>query len=155
MPCYLYQRLGIYYGTVYKYLDKWYGIVLSYKAEGVGMTRQDKKDFEIFQKEFKYWQTKFGCNDWQVYFRHKELEGSFASIISDNTKRVAGVNLSNTAAHDGSISCDFNPKEHGKHEAIHLLLSDLAHMGLDRHATSEDLEREEEKLVVKLMGLIK
>jgi len=117
------------------------------------MTRQDKKDFEIFQKEFKYWQERFGLLDWEVYFKHEPVDAGFACIHYKNNSRVATATInSDVDAYNKEL---VDPKGSAKHEAIHLLLSDLAHMGLDRHATSEDLEREEEKLVVKLMKIIK
>lgn len=115
------------------------------------MTRQDKKDFEVFQKEFKYWQEKLGCLDWKVCFEHEDIKDSLAQICTNNNGRIATVTLDKDTQHIK----EHHPAESAKHEALHLLLADIGGVAYNRFTTPEVIDREEEKLVVKLMGLIK
>lgn len=112
------------------------------------------KDFEVFKKEFKYWQERFGLLDWEVYFKHEPVDAGFACIHYKNNSRVATATInSDVDAYNKEL---VDPKGSAKHEAIHLLLSDFFIMANERYISSEDeIEREEEKLVVKLMKIIK
>lgn len=112
------------------------------------------KDFELFKKEFKYWQERFGLLDWKVYFRHEPLDDMFACLVRQRNGRVATATISNKIDKYNKDLVD--PKGSAKHEALHLLLSDFYLAAVERYISSEtELEREEEKVVVKLMEIIK
>jgi hypothetical protein len=112
-----------------------------------------KKDFEIFKKEFKKWQDRLELNDWQVYFKNKPIGNSFACLELQYTGRVASASL-NTSVPDGDKEFR-DPISSAKHEAFHLLLSDLVGVASDRYVDEAQIDREEERLVVKLMSIIK
>jgi len=112
-----------------------------------------KKDFEIFKNEFKKWQDRLELNDWQVYFKNEPLDDVFACIERRYNGRVATASLS---THVPDTAKEFiDTISSAKHEALHLLLSDLVGVAHDRYVDQDQINREEERLVVKLMSIIK
>jgi len=111
-----------------------------------------EEDFVLFQSEFKKWQERFGLNDWQVYFKHEPIDGSFATIVTDLGGMIATVRLNN----------DLPEKDHpfkdvertAKHEALHLLIGRLEWNGRARHASEAEICEAAESLVNRLEGLI-
>jgi len=110
------------------------------------------KDFELFQKEFKKWQVKFGLTGYSVYFRYEELDGSFASIDVKQEAMVATVRLNSKPDDDVKQFKDI--KRSAKHEALHLLINKLEARGRERYVSPPEIYEASEELVVKLEELI-
>jgi len=108
------------------------------------MQKTTKAEFTQFQKDFLYWQNRFGLTDWAVYFHHIQFEGGYASIGRELESRRADVTL-NLERGDG-----FTMDGLGLHECLHLLVADLSSLGGERFVTEEDISRAEESLVVRL-----
>ncbi|MET0038791.1 MAG: hypothetical protein ABW041_01430 [Dehalococcoides mccartyi] len=116
------------------------------------MREKPNKDFSTFKKEFEFWMNKFGCTDWQVIFKYENLDNANAEISRDAETRYAVVTLASNIPDDIK---KFKPVSSlAKHEAIHLLLSNLYCLAQSRHVSNAELATEEEKLVVKLVNLI-
>ncbi len=110
------------------------------------------KDFELFQREFKKWQEKFGLIGYRVYFKHEVLEGEFANITVTQGDMVATVRLNSKLLAKDEPFKDI--KSSAKHEAIHLLLIRLETLALSRHATSGEIYEASEELTRKFECLI-
>src|SRR4030042_5058234 len=104
-----------------------------------------KKQFQEFQEAFKKYQDIFGLHDWKVYFKHEELENDFARIDSCHETCVATVTMSSNLSKQDYYQ--FDPKEHGKHDAIHLLISRISCLAQSRHVTLEEINCEDERIV--------
>ena len=112
------------------------------------MKTKPNKDFELFKREFKKWQTRFGLNGYQVYFYHEDIGDCFATITVTQAKRVASARL------DTKKSADCNIKKSAKHEALHLLCAKLQDCAIKRYTSEEEILESDEELVVRLQGLI-
>ena len=111
------------------------------------------KDFEIFKKEFKKWQDKFGLNGWKVFFRYEDLGSDrHASLSYDLSGMVASAKLNSNLP--DTEKQDKDPALSAKHEAIHLLLARLESYAMVRYVTANDIEEADEELVYKLEGLL-
>ena len=104
-------------------------------------------DFELFQKEFKKWQIKFGCTGYGVFFEYADIDGGFADITMNRETMVITVRLDKCT-----------PKKQirlsAKHEAIHLMLNRLEWAALNRWASLDDIYSATEEVVYKLEELI-
>jgi len=109
-------------------------------------------DFELFQSEFKRWQERFGLNGWQVYFIHKPLDKSYASISWDISNMTATAYLSSKVRKIDEPDNDI--AAHAKHEAIHLLVGRLKTAASYRYISKDEIEEANEELVHKLEKLI-
>ena len=110
-------------------------------------------DFELFQKEFKKWQVKFGLTGYQVYFRYKPIDGAFATIASKPGEMVTTITLNSKLPAKDKPFKDI--KRDAKHEAIHLLINRLEQNGRYRYSSEGEIAEAAEELVVKLERLIK
>jgi len=110
------------------------------------------KDFELFQSEFRKWQTLFGLTGWAVYFKHESLERSFADIAINLEDMVATVRLNSDLPDKDKPHKDI--KRSAKHEAIHLLVGRLEFNGRYRFVSDGEISESSEELVRKLEGLI-
>ena len=113
--------------------------------------KQDR-DFELFKKEFKKWQQKFGLTGYKVYFKHELLEKSFADVNINQGEMVATVRL------NSNLPDKEKPHKHvalsAKHEALHLLVGRLEKNGCCRFIGSDEIYEATEELVFKLEDLI-
>ncbi len=110
------------------------------------------KDFELFQKEFRKWQYKFGLTGFKVYFKYEELYDCFASIKVNLDDMVVTVRLNSELPDKSKPFKDI--KYSAKHEALHLLLSRLELCGSARFVSSNEIYEAAEELVHKLEPLI-
>ena len=110
------------------------------------------KDFELFQREFKKWQRRFGLSGYSVFFMHEEIGNSFAQIVINHSELVATVTLNNKLSEIAEPFKDI--KGDGKHEAIHLLIGRLEMNGRCREVSSGEIFEASEELVNKLGNLI-
>ena len=110
------------------------------------------KDFLLFQKEFKYWQQRFGLTGYKVYFKYQPILLGFASLTTNEDSHVATVCLnSNLSEKDKPLK---DVKGSAKHEAIHLMLGKFQDLAFSRYLREGELYRAEEEIVFKLEELI-
>ncbi len=108
--------------------------------------RITKKDFERFKKEFLRWVEKLGLKDYRFTFYHKMLNNDYAKIdINESGKNVC-VFLTNQI-NKFDIEGWESPELHAKHEAIHVLLFKLEHLGRQRYVSPGEFDDESEALV--------
>lgn len=107
------------------------------KKEPKSKNKTTKEDFETFKKEFLSWVARFGLQDWELLFIHKDVD-SEARVDLFWTDKVANVTMSIDWA-DHVISKD-SITQAARHEAIHLALGVVDHLAHDRHATEKELE---------------
>ncbi len=110
------------------------------------------KDFIAFQKHFKYYQKLFGLSGYKIYFKHEELDKSFADIRINLGEMVVTVRLNSKLSDKDSPHK--NIKLSAKHEALHLLIGRLDLTATYRYVTENDIYESAEELVHKLEGLI-
>jgi len=110
------------------------------------------KDFELFKKEFKRWQEKFGLNGWRVYFKYESFGDGYANITIDLEDVCATVRLNESSSKENKELRKI--EDIAKHEAIHLLLANLAQLGRRRYINTSELYIAEEELAHRLEGLI-
>jgi len=110
------------------------------------------KDFAKFKASFMHWVNKLGLQGWQLFFRHKELKRSYASITSDIGSRAATVTL--TSEIEDEDVPEFDPIRSGKHEALHLLLAPLEYVAHARYIHQEDIDSAEEEIVVRIQNTL-
>jgi hypothetical protein len=108
-----------------------------------------KKEFDVFKEEFNKWYKKFELSQFRIYFEEDKKQTPHAEIFTYHEDGYALVKFNPDAD-----STFINPKYSAKHEAIHLLISDLSDLASSRYITSSELVEAEEKLVNKLEKLI-
>ena len=110
------------------------------------------KDFELFKKEFKKWQERFGLTGYKVYFKYEPLNGRFADIAITSGVMVATVRLNSNLPNKDKPFKDI--KRDAKHEALHLLIGRLENNGKFRYSTEAEIDEASEELVIRLENLI-
>jgi len=111
--------------------------------------KTSKKHFEIFKKSFLEYQNKLGLGEWKIYFYLETLMGRWATIGCDHEGMFASVRLTEETE-DNTYDKDFNPRISGKHEAIHLLLAELANLANRRYVSEREIYEAEERIVRRL-----
>ncbi len=109
--------------------------------------RTTRAQFATFRREFLAWQKRLGLLDWKVYFKHEDLEDSFAVIRASDSHVAVVIMASHLSGEDFG---DFRPRSSARHEALHLLLADMASEGRHRYVRSDDFVRTEEAVVLRL-----
>jgi len=109
-------------------------------------------DFELFQKEFKKWQHKFGLTGYKIYFKYEPLDSAFADIIGNIRDMVVTVRLNSKLPKKDHPFKDI--ERSAKHEALHLLLYRLEQNAHYRYSSSEEIYEAIEELVFKLEELV-
>lgn len=112
------------------------------------MKPKPNKEFDVFKSEFKKWQTRFGLNGYQLFFRHESLGDCLADIDVDTKRMVATVRLDTRKTPIADV------KVSAKHEALHLLIGRLQECAWKRYTTQDEILEADEELVVRLQGLI-
>ena len=108
-------------------------------------------DFDVFKEEFTKWANKFELSQFRIYFEEDDVDdGINAEIFTYHKDGYALVKYSIKAE-----TTFIKPEYSAKHEAIHLLISDIADLASSRYITEDELVEAEEKLVNKLERLIK
>lgn len=117
------------------------------------MKKVTQKEQEMFEKAFKETYNLLGLKDWQVYFYYDEdiytKDNAFATLKAIHSSSTASVFL--TSHYEGN---EFNPKKHGKHEAIELLLVRLFYLAVTRHVSLREITREHHAIVQTLEKII-
>lgn len=110
-----------------------------------------KRDLESFREAVEVWRDYFGISCFDVYIESGELEdGTIADVSRCVDTRSAVIRLH-------SLPPDEDKGEvidsTARHEMIHVLLADFSAAAHSRESSHEMIEREEERLVVKLCRL--
>ena len=108
-------------------------------------------DFELFQKEFKKWQRKFGLTGYKVYFKYEPLESSFADITGNQMDMVITIRLNSDLPEKDKPHRDI--KRSAKHEALHLLFYRLETRAKERYISPEQIYEAVEELVYPKVSL--
>lgn len=117
------------------------------------MRKTSKAEFNRFKKAFVEWQEKLNLRQYQIYFLHKPLEGSYAETKVAESGKTACVSYSSEMDKlDYELSA--GPESDAKHEAIHLLLHRIGWLGEQRWTASDEIHDEAEKLVVILVKVL-
>ena len=111
-----------------------------------------RQDFELFQKEFKKWQYRFGLTGYKVYFKYEPIDIGFADIRINQSEMAVTVRLNSNLPDKDKPHNDV--KRSAKHEAIHLLVGRLEHNGRWRYTSENEIYEATEELVFKLEQLI-
>jgi hypothetical protein len=114
-----------------------------------------KKKFRYFVKRCEYWRKFFGLYGWKIYyFLEEDPEGAcFAWITSNCRTRIASISL-NTIWEDRTPTKDALNNT-ALHEILHLLLSKMQELGLDRFINKGDLQEAAEETIRVLENAIK
>ena len=76
------------------------------------MKRFSKKEYLIFQSEFKKWQHYLGLDCYNIYFTHEKLKNTFADIDISQIDMVASVRLNSELSEVVLSYAD--PKKHAR-----------------------------------------
>ena len=110
-----------------------------------------KREIEAFRKSVEIWRDYLGISDFDIYVECGHLDdGTIADVSRCVDSRSAVVRLHSLPGEDKDKVID----DTARHEMIHVLLADLSALAHERSVTSELIEREEEKLVVRLSRLL-
>jgi len=112
--------------------------------------KTSKADFSEFKKAFKEYVELFGLKMYTVYYYHEKIDGAYAGIEIDNSGMAAQVKLSTEVDKDWD-----NSRNSAKHEAIHLLISNLGALAQSRFITPDQVYEENERIVAVLEKVIK
>ena len=111
-----------------------------------------RQDFELFQKEFKKWQDKFGLTGYRVYFKYEPIDSAFADIKINQGEMVVTTRLNSKLPDKDKPHRDI--RHSAKHEAIHLLIGRLEQNARWRYSSEAEIYEATEELVFRLEGLI-
>ena len=112
-----------------------------------------KKDFVLFQKEFKVWQQRLGLTGYKVFFKYEDIGTCFASIKVNQEDMVGVVRFNSSILEDDKQHLDV--KAVALHEALHLLLGRLTSCAKWRYATIEEIFEADEEAVNKIEALLR
>ena len=116
------------------------------------MKAKQNRDFTLFQKEFKKWQSRFGLTGYKVYFKYEPTGEYFANIEIDQAGMVATVRLNSQLADKHKPFR--NIRGDAKHEALHLLLHRVEANGTYRYLSEAEMRESIEEVVNKLVDLV-
>ena len=129
------------------------GEMRKHSSDFKGSSGELPSDFELFQREFKKWQRRFGLTGYKVYFKHEQIADCFATLSINQSDMVV------TATLNSKLPNKDKPFKHivntAKHEALHLLVGRLEQNGYYRHSSKAEIFEAVEELVVKLEDLIR
>jgi hypothetical protein len=117
------------------------------------MVKLNKKQTDLFFKEFEYWQRRIGLEHINVYKSIEETKGCYAMILY-NTSGIATLKLNPNFETYCIDNIEESLKRTAKHEAMHLLLGDFSTHANCRYSTASEIEDAEEHVVLRLMKLI-
>ena len=110
-----------------------------------------KRDIEAFRESCEIWRDYLRIDDWDIYVEAGELtDGTIADVSRCVESRSAVVRLHSLP--DGEDRGQVLDST-ARHEMLHVLLGDLSSLAHSRESTHDDIEREEERLVVRLSRL--
>lgn len=104
------------------------------------MNRTSENDFIIFQEECRYWISKFGLNDWELFFYHVEDDSKtdrawchieISSHIATFILPVLWYSLKPT---------EFLIRKSAFHEVVEVLFAEINFIANDRFTSQEKLD---------------
>ena len=119
------------------------------------MSKTTIKHFNIFKQACQQWIKAFGLTGWEIYFAHEQDERAFASIAIKSCERVATFYLNTEWKDDIRMLSEREIRKCAKHETIHLLLTPLEELAMERFTTEREIDAVAEELTNKLVKLIK
>jgi len=109
--------------------------------------KTSKASFNRFKAEFLRWVGIFGLKGYRIYFHHKDIDALAQLEVSESNK-IATASMATEISPVDKES--FSPEGSAKHEAVHLLLNKLRHIGSCRYISEEELMDEWERLAIIL-----
>ena len=113
-----------------------------------------KKQFQLFKSECKKWIDIFKLDGWEFGFYLLDTNSSQAQVFRDYIACTVKVNFNTIVTKRPDESYNELIKETAKHEMIHILLGNLALLAGSRFVTSDELEKAEEELTIKLARIV-
>jgi len=113
-----------------------------------------EKHLAAFEKEARYWISKLGLLDWELSFKREVLDNSRGMLRVNYLDRCASFFLCKEWTDPNAPLTIANVRDCGKHEAIELLISDLATIANSRFVTDDEWEQTRHSLVQRLMGAL-
>jgi hypothetical protein len=125
------------------------------------MTKKEEKkhrltetDFKLFKSECEKYRKKCGLDEWRFYYKFNNIpSGSMAQVRRNIESRSADFELNrfwdkNKYSRDEIIDT-------ACHEVMHILVGELAVIGYNRFITEPQFDMVEERLIEKLVKIIK
>ena len=116
------------------------------------MRKTTKKEYDSFRREFLRLIDLLGLTRYTILFTHSKDNANFSTLTVDEPNKKAVVNFTTTLNPEDLV--EFDPKDHGRHEAIHLLLWRLAWLASLRYVRREEIDEEEESIVRLLTKIL-
>ena len=117
------------------------------------MKKPTKADFNAFKKEFLRCVDVMGLHEWRITFEFCPLKEVFADIETQSADFIAHVRMTSDFGDASDAEC-FNPVQHGRHEAAHLMTSRLCYIARSRYIRSDDISEEWERVTRLIQRLL-
>lgn len=105
-----------------------------------------KKDFKEFKKAVIYWLDRFGITEWEIDYKHHQLDNAAARTTYNNKAKIACFQLTKKIQYDFCHQGDLYKL--ALHEVIHLLLADFGYAIQETKDYDSDLVIAHEHAVV-------
>lgn len=112
--------------------------------------KTSKEHFELFKQATFSWCKFLGISDWELYFKHENLEKDFSNVALNYRGKVATFTLSTEWPEDLEMLTEAAMERTARHEVIHLFLAPLWCLACDRFASQAEIDTAEETLVRRL-----
>jgi len=128
-------------------------IILGMIISKIKMKREQNKKFLVFKKECERLIKEFGLSEWNVKFVCKDYieEGNSAKIETDSGIAAATIYFGVMNHKDLP---EIEAINSARHEICHLLLGKISDIAYKRFVTRDELYKEEEMLVERLLKII-
>jgi hypothetical protein len=111
-----------------------------------------KADFSQFKKSVLFWLKKFGITEWEVDFKHHQIDSAAITTYNNKAKLVC-FQLSLSIEYNFCEQLDMHKL--ALHEVIHLLLADFGYVIQETQDYNSDLAiSHEHAVVMRLMKAI-
>jgi hypothetical protein len=111
-----------------------------------------KDQFKLFQDEFETWRNMLGLTNYRIIYAQRQLKDGYALISINEPGKCVILTL--TEQLEGIDADNFDPRDHAKHEALHLATHRLKWLGEQRYIREGELDDEWESLVRRLQAVI-
>lgn len=120
------------------------------------MAATTERHFAWFKQCVEKWMAKLHIAGWSVYFKHSDLEDSFAQVTLNSGGRVVTFRFCKEWR-----SADIRPLNREEidatalHEVIHAMLAKIRMLAVARFTSEEEIDNEIEELTVRLENIIR
>lgn len=115
-----------------------------------------QKQYDLFKSECEKWIKVFELSSFEIRFFWEKLDDNLAEVRTGQvSKGIIEVYFTKELKDNIDYIDDNYIKMTAKHEAIHCLVAEITEAGWDRFTTKDELIKLEEKLVNKLIKIIK